>query len=209
LRVPGVVLPYTLGALVTSGFESQRRVGHPGDIHGFSAQYSYYLDDDLTIVILTNTQSALFPPIAIEQKIVRVLFGLPLPEIKDLALPPETATSLVGEYGDLRFGFDRIAFVSKDRTLQMELGGEGAPAVALRYQAHTVQPTLPASDFKPKAKVTTRVESVRSDHLVTTSTISASVSAKIVSLGSLYAAIPSPTSSRWPFTVTTPNAGAR
>ena len=117
-------------------FAGHRRIGHPGDIYGFSAQYSYYPDDDLTIVILTNSQNAPFPPMSIEQKIVRVLFGIPVPSIKDLSLPTRTAAPLLGEYevGDLRFGFDRIAFVVKDGSLQMELGGEGAPAVALRYQ---------------------------------------------------------------------------
>jgi hypothetical protein len=59
-----------------------------------------------------------------------------VPKIKDIPLPTRIATPLLGEYevGDLRFGFDRIAFVLKDGSLQMELGGEGAPAVALRYQ---------------------------------------------------------------------------
>jgi hypothetical protein len=136
-RLPdGFVLPYTLGCLVLGDFAGHRRIGHPGDIYGFSAQYSYYPDDDLTIVILTNSQDAPFPPISIEQKIIRVLFGIPVPKIKDIPLPTRIATPLLGEYevGDLRFGFDRIAFVLKDGSLQMELGGEGAPAVALRYQ---------------------------------------------------------------------------
>ena len=136
-RLPdGFVLPYTLGCLVLGDFAGHRRIGHPGDIYGFSAQYSYYPDDDLTIVILTNSQDASFPPISIEQKIVRVLFGIPVPKIKDIPLPTRIATPLLGEYevGDLRFGFDRIAFVLKDGSLQMELGGEGAPPVALRYQ---------------------------------------------------------------------------
>jgi D-alanyl-D-alanine carboxypeptidase len=136
-RLPdGFVLPYTLGCLVLGNFAGHRRIGHPGDIYGFSAQYSYYPDDDLTIVILTNSQDAPFPPISIEQKIVRVLFGVPVPEIKDVPLPTRIATPFMGEYevGDLRFGFDRVAFVVKDGSLQMELGGEGAPAVALRYQ---------------------------------------------------------------------------
>jgi len=135
----GFVLPYSLGCLVLGNFEGHRRIGHPGDIYGFSAQYSYYPDDDLTIVILTNTQDAGFPPIAIEQKIARVLFGLRPPVIRDLALPAPTAAPLLGEYevGHLRFGFDRIAFVVKDGVLQMELGGKGAPATALRYQGGT------------------------------------------------------------------------
>jgi D-alanyl-D-alanine carboxypeptidase len=135
----GFVLPYSLGCLVLGTFEGHRRIGHPGDIYGFSAQYSYYPDDDLTIVILTNTQDAPFPPITIEQKIARVLFAVPPPVIEDAPLPAAIAAPLLGEYqvGHLRFGFDRIAFIMKDAVLQMELGGEGAPAIPLRYQGGT------------------------------------------------------------------------
>jgi CubicO group peptidase (beta-lactamase class C family) len=139
-RLPdGFVLPYSLGCLVLGTFEGHRRIGHPGDIYGFSAQYSYYPDDELTIVILTNTQDAPFPPIAIEQKIARVLFAVPPPAIENVSLPAPIAAQLLGEYevGHLRFGFDRIAFILKDGALQMELGGEGAPAIPLRYQGGT------------------------------------------------------------------------
>jgi CubicO group peptidase (beta-lactamase class C family) len=135
----GLLLPYSLGSLVFTEFEGHRRIGHPGDISGFSAQYSYYPDDDLTIVILTNTQHARFPPMSIEQKIARALFGVPPPTIADASLPNTVAERLVGEYqvGDLRFGFDRIAFAVKNGVLQLAIGGEGAPSVALRYQGGT------------------------------------------------------------------------
>ncbi|MGB6485967.1 MAG: serine hydrolase domain-containing protein [Steroidobacteraceae bacterium] len=136
-RLPDAfLLPYSLGGLVISRFEGHRRIGHPGDIDGFAVQYSYYPDDGLTVVILTNTDTSPFPPTSIEQKIVRILFGLSQPVIKDLPLPPATADSLRGEYavGDMRFGFDRMAFVAVSGRLEMEIGGEGAPAIPLRYQ---------------------------------------------------------------------------
>jgi D-alanyl-D-alanine carboxypeptidase len=139
-RLPdGFLLPYSRGCLVLGEFEGHHRVGHPGDIYGYSAQYSYYPDDDLTVVILTNTQDAPFPPMSIEQKLVRVLFELPQPGIKDIPLPSQTAIGLLGEYevGHLRFGFDRIAFKLSGGIMQMALGGEGAPSVALRYQGGT------------------------------------------------------------------------
>jgi CubicO group peptidase (beta-lactamase class C family) len=132
----GFQLPYTLGCLVLGEFEGHRRIGHPGDIYGFSAQYSYYPDDDLTVVILTNTQDALFPPMTIEEDIVRVILGLPQPVIRDEPVPDELTSSLAGEYevGEMRFGFDRIAFEVKGGQLWMALGGVGAPAIPLRYQ---------------------------------------------------------------------------
>jgi D-alanyl-D-alanine carboxypeptidase len=132
----GFVLPYSLGALVFTTFNGHRRIGHPGDIFGFESQYSYYPDDDMTIVVLTNNQNASFPPISIEQKLARVLFGISQPNPIDASLDSSLANRLTGEYevGDLRFGFDRIEFDFKDGMLQMAIGGKGAPLVALRYQ---------------------------------------------------------------------------
>jgi D-alanyl-D-alanine carboxypeptidase len=132
----GFLLPYTLGCLVVGDFEGHKRIGHPGDIYGFSAQYSYYPDDDLTVVILTNVQDAPFPPMTLEQKIVRVLFDLPTRVVRDLAVPDSLARPLTGEYevGDMRFGFDRIAFDAKNGHLEMALGGIGAPSIPLLYQ---------------------------------------------------------------------------
>jgi CubicO group peptidase (beta-lactamase class C family) len=137
----GFELPYTLGCLVLSDLGGHRRIGHPGDIYGFSAQYSYYPDDDLTVVILTNTQSAQFSPSSIEQKIVRVILGLPAPRVVDLPPPSDLAATLAGDYEvtHMRFGFDRLGFVVKDGSLQMQFGGSdpGTPAMPLRYQGGT------------------------------------------------------------------------
>jgi D-alanyl-D-alanine carboxypeptidase len=132
----GFVLPYSLGALVFTDVSGHRRIGHPGDIYGFEAQYSYYPDDDLAIVILTNNQNSSFPPISIEQKLARALLGVRQPKLIDAPLDPSLANRLTGEYavGDMRFGFDRIEFAVKDGVLQMAIGGRGAPAVPLRYQ---------------------------------------------------------------------------
>ena len=132
----GFALPYSLGSLVFTEFEGHRRIGHPGDIYGFEAQYSYYPDDDLTIVILTNNQNAPFPPISIEQKIVRLLLGVAPPTLVDAPLPAAVAARLVGEYEveDLRFGFDRIGMDVSDGVLRMAIGGTGAPSFPLRYQ---------------------------------------------------------------------------
>ncbi len=135
----GFVLPYSLGALVFTDVGGHRRIGHPGDIYGFEAQYSYYPDDDLAIVILTNNQNSSFPPISIEQKLARVLLGIPQPVPIDAALDASLANRLTGEYqvGDMRFGFDRIDFALKDGVLQMAIGGRGAPTVPLRHQGRT------------------------------------------------------------------------
>jgi D-alanyl-D-alanine carboxypeptidase len=142
-RLPdGFQLPYTQGCLVVSDLAGHRRIGHPGDIYGFSAQYSYYPDDDLTVVILTNTQSARFSPSALEAKIVRVVLGLPAPRIVDLQLPPQLVAAVAGDYvvSDMRFGFDRLGFVVDHGALQMQFGAThaGAAGIPLRYQGGNV-----------------------------------------------------------------------
>lgn len=142
-RLPdGFELPYTLGCLVVSDLAGHRRIGHPGDIYGFSAQYSYYPDDDLTVVILTNTQSAQLSPSSLELKIVRVVLGLPAPRSVDLTASPQVLAALAGDYSvtDIRFGFDRLGFVVKNDALQMQFGGAHAEAagIPLRYQGGNV-----------------------------------------------------------------------
>lgn len=135
----GFVLPYSLGALVLTNFEGHRRIGHPGDVYGFEAQYSYYPDDALAVVVLTNNQNARFPPISIEQKLVRVLLGLKPMKVVDQPLDAALGQRVAGEYEvtNMRFGFDRIAFTAADGTLRMAIGGQGAPSIPLRYQGGT------------------------------------------------------------------------
>lgn len=130
--------PYALGCLIETDFEGHHKITHSGDIFGFSADYAYYPDDDLTIAILTNTQSAAFPPLTIEHKLARIYLGLPEPRLVDLPVPADLGRKLEGDYevGAFRFGFDTIGFVYKDGQLDLSFGGaaSGAPLLPLRYQ---------------------------------------------------------------------------
>ena len=60
VALPNQPNPYALGCLIETNFEGHRKISHSGDIFGFAAHYAYYPDDNLTIAILTNTQSAAF-----------------------------------------------------------------------------------------------------------------------------------------------------
>jgi CubicO group peptidase (beta-lactamase class C family) len=139
-RLPsGLVIPYTQGCLGVADFEGHRKIFHPGEIFGFSSQYSYYPDDDLTIVLLTNMQGGRQPPVSLEQKIARVALGLPALATADLPLPAATGEALAGDYeaGEIRFGFDRLGFVHRDGKLALVPGGvtSGGPAIPLLYQS--------------------------------------------------------------------------
>ena len=121
-------------------FEGHRKIGHPGDIFGFSAQYSYYPDDELTIVLMTNMQNGASPPISLEQKIARVVLGIPQPRNVDVPLPPLAAATFVGTYkvGNIRFGFDRLDFVLKDGALCVGFdGSEKASAILLKIRGES------------------------------------------------------------------------
>lgn len=134
----GEANPYALGCLIETTLDGHRKITHAGDIFGFAADYAYYPDDDLTLAILTNSQSARFPPITIEHRLARLYLGIAPPVRVDLAVPAELGDRLAGDYdvGVFRFGVDRLGFVYKDGHLAMRIGGVdgGAPLLPLRYQ---------------------------------------------------------------------------
>jgi hypothetical protein len=63
---------------------------------GFSSQIAHYADDDVTIVVLTNTEGARAS--AIEGEIARLIMGLGDQEIKDILLSPEELAEYTGTY---------------------------------------------------------------------------------------------------------------
>jgi CubicO group peptidase (beta-lactamase class C family) len=133
----GTAFPYALGCLLVFDFEGHKKIGHAGDIFGFAAQYAYYPDDDVTIILTTNHDGAAFPPSTIERKIARHVLGIAAPAIKDLPLD-DAARKVAGDYqvGAMRFGVDVLGFVVKDGKLNLSFGGakSGAPLLPLRYQ---------------------------------------------------------------------------
>ncbi|HVK80829.1 MAG TPA: serine hydrolase domain-containing protein, partial [Verrucomicrobiae bacterium] len=94
----GTPNPYALGCLVESSMDGHRKISHAGDIFGFTANFSYYPDDDLTIVIATNNQNASFPPLSIERKLARLFLGLPAMEAIDAQVPADLGAALSGDY---------------------------------------------------------------------------------------------------------------
>lgn len=138
----GTLLPYALGCLAETEFEGHRKIGHPGDIFGFSSQYSYYPDDDVTIVVLANLQNAAVSIVSLEQKIARAVLGIAQPVIVDARLVNEDVGRFAGDYalGEIRFAVDGMRFVVKDGALHLSFiaGGEAGPAIPLRYQGNGV-----------------------------------------------------------------------
>lgn len=132
----GTLVPYSLGCLVHLELDGHRRIMHSGDISGFSAHYSYYPDDDTTIVVLTNSDSGV-PPVSLEAKLARVVLGIPEPSRKETPLPEALGNNYAGDYimGPITFGFTRMGFTYQNGVLSAVFGGSkgGGPALPLKY----------------------------------------------------------------------------
>lgn len=132
----GTLVPYSLGCLVHVELDGHRRIMHSGDISGFSAHYSYYPDDDTTIVVLTNSDSGI-PPVSLEAKLARVVLGIREPRREKLPLSEALGRDYVGDYtlGAIQFGFTRMGFTYQNGVLSAVFGGidGGGPALPLEY----------------------------------------------------------------------------
>jgi hypothetical protein len=82
--------------LATGNLENRRKISHGGGINGFSTQLSHYPDDDLTVVVLTNTTSA--HPGALESRIARAVLGLPERRVTPVEISEEELQIYTGTY---------------------------------------------------------------------------------------------------------------
>jgi CubicO group peptidase (beta-lactamase class C family) len=119
----GTPIEYGQG-LALSFVEGHPRVSHLGGIRGFASQFAHYPGDDLTVVVLTNTENA--KAATIEARISRALLGLPPPGPERVVLSKQELDYYTGTY-DL--GFARVTVVERDGKLvamsTSVLGSEG------------------------------------------------------------------------------------
>ena len=132
----GTLVPYSLGCLVHVSLDGHRRIMHSGDISGFSAHYSYYPDDDMTIIVLTNSDGGV-PPVSLEAKLARVVLGIPAPDRTEASLPAALGQRYAGDYamGPITFGFTRMGFKYENGVLSAIFGGAhgNGPSLPLKY----------------------------------------------------------------------------
>lgn len=100
--------------------EGHRRIGHGGGINGFITQLAYYPDDDVTIAVLGNMGQA--PSDRVAGLIARVVMGIAIPVVKDVATTAEERSRLVGNY---QLGPGAISI--RDEGGKLMLDGTGAP----------------------------------------------------------------------------------
>lgn len=131
----GTVLDYARGSIGIVTWEGHAKIAHAGDIDGFSAYMAYYPDDDVTIVVTTNTRNVSPSAVGLEQKIARLVFGIERPSPSGTPLPAEEVAALSGNYVAERYrvGLDLVGIEESNGGLAVVFGGlgSGAPAIPL------------------------------------------------------------------------------
>lgn len=107
----GRKIRYALGCIGISKFDGHRKYSHAGEIYGYYAQFAYYPDDKLTIVVLSNRKTYFPTPISLERKIARLALNIPSAVSAQKApLEDKYAKAIPGTY-DL----GRVQFFANDR----------------------------------------------------------------------------------------------
>jgi hypothetical protein len=98
-----------------------RKYGHTGGGKSNKAVLAHYRDEDVTIVVLTNTEG-MHPRVAamdLEARIARLFFGLPEPALGSVLVPEEDLRRYAGEY---RYGSRLMRVMVEGRTLKLQTG---------------------------------------------------------------------------------------
>ena len=132
----GTQVDYGLGTR-RGELQGHRIFGHTGNGGGFNNVLEYYPDDDLTIVVLTNSESTV-PALAIAGRIARSVLDIPLitisehplseAEIKSYSGKFESAEGTAFLFGDQ--GRIRVKFTEKGSSLPLVYIGNGAFAAS-------------------------------------------------------------------------------
>lgn len=163
----GPLLNYTQGALIDRDRLGRRQLGHPGAIDGFSSYLTWYPDDALSIVVFTNAGASLPDPIAIEQRIARMVLGVPRLQPSNASLTADELNALTGDYlpGRVQMGLPSLGIVAHEQgELAVRLGGMHAPGESVPLQHVAGRHFMAAHDesmefrFEPESGPVTSLE---------------------------------------------------
>lgn len=131
-----------------SELEGHRKVSHGGGINGFSTTLATYPDDDLVVVVLTNTGGS--GPGSLEAQISRLALGLPLEARLDLPTDGLDLARYTGSYSFEQVGLTATLLI---RDGQLFIAGEGLGEVRLKYQGGDLFEMVPGQriEFAPDA----------------------------------------------------------
>jgi CubicO group peptidase (beta-lactamase class C family) len=111
--------------LAVNYLEQHHRISHVGGTLGFAGQIANYDGDDLTIVVLSNTEGAKVA--SVEADIARLMLGLGDRTVKDILLAPEELEPYIGTY-DLKLG--AVTLAPANGRLELDVS---VPGVEGRY----------------------------------------------------------------------------
>ncbi len=118
---------YGYGVFIAD-LQGHHRIEHEGGIQGFISELARYPDDDVTVVVLANTEGT--APIRLEASIARVVLALPDPP-KGLAMTAADQAPFVGTFA-LPINNLRAKVFVENGALRTQLTGQ--PSIGMRYQ---------------------------------------------------------------------------
>lgn len=126
----GVAIDYGLG--VRRGvLEGHELWGHTGGMESYWAVLARYPEDDVTIVVLVNTEGAGEDALTVEGNVARVVLELDEPVLADLPVTPAEATTYGGTY---QRGPNRFRIYSEAGRLRRAVEGSDRPPGTLMHQ---------------------------------------------------------------------------
>lgn len=96
----GTLTTYSAGLFIDK-IQGHRHFEHAGDTLTFGSQEAYYPDDDLSIVILSNTEGTDFDHYALERQLGRLMLGLSETPKTPTTVPEALGNSIAGSYSVL------------------------------------------------------------------------------------------------------------
>ncbi len=133
----GSTFPYGLG-LQVGALEGHARIGHGGGINGFVSQMDVYPDDELTVVVLTSTESKLAGELA--EALARIALDAPEPEVLDLPLTAAAAARYQGRFDLPDIGV-KLEFAYRDgalHTTNLDEAGQPTGWLPMKHQGDHV-----------------------------------------------------------------------
>jgi D-alanyl-D-alanine carboxypeptidase len=128
----GISVDYGFGTRL-GNLGGHRVIGHTGSGGGFKNIFERFPDDDLTIVVLTNSDGGAIRPATIATRIARLVLGIPEEPMRDLPLSATDATPFLGTFES---DDGTVTNLLREGGIGFRPGTDG-PLIPLHYQGGT------------------------------------------------------------------------
>ena len=130
----GPPIDYGLGTRLGS-LQGHRVYGNSGNRAGYAAILQRFPDDDLTIVVLTNTEGARLTAWDVASRLARAALALPAASMVDLPVPADDQARVAGNYAS---DTGIITLAASGDKLVARPRGSSRPGLVLPYQGDGV-----------------------------------------------------------------------